>query len=127
MYDYSRPIPTSMMPTTVNVNGGKGSDLDLGGGGGEDLEAGNYGDPDDENTRLVRTRSPEEFPSSSAGDVSSEASSLDCVICYSEIDPRVRSKYMLAPCNHIFCRHCLEQWMEIKMQCPVCRCDLPAI
>ena len=27
------------------------------------------------------------------------------------------------PCNCklVYCRHCLEQWMELKMSCPSCR------
>ena len=51
----------------------------------------------------------------------------DCVICYNEIDVNDRKGYMLAPCDHIFHRHCLEQWMDVKMECPICRCNLPSI
>lgn len=61
--------------------------------------------------------------STDAGD----AQTLDCVICYNEIDINDRQGYMLAPCDHIFHRQCLEQWMEVKMECPICRKDLPAI
>lgn len=52
---------------------------------------------------------------------------LDCVICYNDIDIGDREKYMLAPCDHIFHKECLTQWMEVKMECPVCRTDLPAL
>ena len=45
----------------------------------------------------------------------SETPTLDCVICYNEIDVNDRKGYMLAPCDHIFHRQCLEQWMEIKV------------
>jgi hypothetical protein len=45
----------------------------------------------------------------------SETPTLDCVICYNEIDVADRAGYMLAPCDHIFHRQCLEQWMEIKV------------
>ncbi|EED94445.1 hypothetical protein THAPSDRAFT_261916, partial [Thalassiosira pseudonana CCMP1335] len=54
-----------------------------------------------------------------------DAPTLDCVICYNEIDVNDRAGYMLAPCDHIFHRQCLEQWMEVKMECPICRCNLP--
>jgi hypothetical protein len=52
---------------------------------------------------------------------------FDCVICYNDIDVRDRRGYMLAPCDHIFHRSCLEKWMEIKMECPVCRTSLPPL
>ena len=41
---------------------------------------------------------------------------LDCVICYNEIDVNDRRGYMLAPCDHIFHRRCLEQWMDVKVR-----------
>lgn len=53
--------------------------------------------------------------------------SFDCVICYNEIDTRNRSGYMLAPCDHLFHKDCLVQWMEVKMECPICRNDLPTL
>jgi hypothetical protein len=52
---------------------------------------------------------------------------FDCVICYNEIDIRNRRGYMLAPCDHIFHKECLLQWMDVKMECPVCRTELPAL
>lgn len=53
--------------------------------------------------------------------------SFDCVICYTDIDIRNRGGYMLAPCDHLFHKDCLIQWMEVKMECPICRKDLPAL
>lgn len=53
--------------------------------------------------------------------------SFDCVICYTDIDIRNRNGYMLAPCDHLFHKDCLVQWMEVKMECPICRKDLPAL
>jgi len=50
---------------------------------------------------------------------------IDCVICYNGIDASDRSAYMIAPCNHIFHKDCLAQWMEVKMECPICRNTLP--
>ncbi|KAI9292804.1 hypothetical protein K502DRAFT_64842 [Neoconidiobolus thromboides FSU 785] len=34
---------------------------------------------------------------------------------------------MVAPCFHRFHTPCLEQWMRIKLECPVCRAQLPPI
>jgi hypothetical protein len=52
---------------------------------------------------------------------------LDCVICCNGIDHHNRKGYMLAPCLHIFHKDCLIQWMDVKMECPICRTELPAI
>jgi hypothetical protein len=71
---------------------------------------------------------------SSSGDLGSTATTtataahtLDCSICYDAIDVRKRHDYMLAPCNHLFHRECLVQWMDVKMECPICRTELPAL
>ncbi|ETL29064.1 hypothetical protein L916_17707 [Phytophthora nicotianae] len=50
--------------------------------------------------------------------------SIDCVICMVELDIEARD-YMIAPCDHIFHRECLQGWMEVKMECPTCRHVLP--
>ena len=55
------------------------------------------------------------------------AHTLDCVICYNSIDVQNRRGYMLAPCDHIFHRDCLVQWMDVKMECPICRTELPTL
>lgn len=55
------------------------------------------------------------------------APTLDCSICYDAIDIRKSHDYMLAPCNHLFHRECLVQWMDVKMECPICRTELPAL
>ena len=65
---------------------------------------------------------------------------LDCSICFETItiescSPATSSSsplpssssYMLAPCNHIFHRECLLQWMTVKMECPTCRMKLPPV
>ena len=48
----------------------------------------------------------------------------DCVICYNKV-PESYGAYMIAPCDHLFCKDCLVHWMEIKGECPVCRAELP--
>ncbi|KAK1946783.1 Transmembrane E3 ubiquitin-protein ligase FLY1 [Phytophthora citrophthora] len=50
--------------------------------------------------------------------------SIDCVICMVELDIEARD-YMIAPCDHIFHRECLQGWMQVKMECPTCRHVLP--
>lgn len=51
----------------------------------------------------------------------------ECVICYNNIDTHTGIGYMIAPCDHLFHRECLERWMEIRLACPTCRQDLPAV
>lgn len=48
----------------------------------------------------------------------------DCVICMTELDPE-DARPAITPCNHQFHRACLEQWMDVKMECPTCRATLP--
>jgi len=50
----------------------------------------------------------------------------ECVICMVEIEPEA-ARHVTAPCSHRFHRHCLEQWMDVKMECPTCRAALPPI
>jgi len=50
----------------------------------------------------------------------------DCVICMSEIDAEDAQR-VVTPCSHNFHRACLEQWMDVKMECPTCRKELPPI
>ena len=52
--------------------------------------------------------------------------SLECVICMSSVDVRQRD-YMITPCDHIFHEACLKEWLEQKMECPVCRGQLPNV
>ena len=49
----------------------------------------------------------------------------DCAICRSEVDPRVPEEYMLTPCDHMFHKSCLSEWMLYKLECPICRGQLP--
>ena len=38
-----------------------------------------------------------------------------------------RRAYMVTPCRHIFHTPCLESWMKYRLQCPICRDDLPPL
>jgi len=53
-----------------------------------------------------------------------EAGGKECVICYNIVDYQSQD-YMITPCNHLFHDDCLSQWMDVKMECPVCRAPLP--
>ncbi|PHH74760.1 hypothetical protein CDD80_2858 [Ophiocordyceps camponoti-rufipedis] len=67
---------------------------------------------------------------------------IDCAICHEALEVPVlkagddegsvasvfaRRLYMMTPCRHIFHTHCLEGWMRVRLQCPICREDLPPI
>lgn len=38
-----------------------------------------------------------------------------------------RRTYMVTPCRHIFHEVCLEEWMQYRLQCPICRENLPPL
>lgn len=38
-----------------------------------------------------------------------------------------RRAYMVTPCRHIFHSHCLQGWMRYRLQCPICRENLPPL
>ncbi|KAI2643689.1 hypothetical protein GGS21DRAFT_497741 [Xylaria nigripes] len=70
---------------------------------------------------------------------------IDCAICREvlevpvvkagEDDPTAggvsgvfaRRLYMVTPCRHIFHSECLEGWMRFRLQCPICREELPPL
>lgn len=68
---------------------------------------------------------------------------FDCAICMQDLEVPVigsgstntsgaagllaRRMYMVTPCRHIFHSACLEGWMKYRLQCPICREDLPPL
>jgi hypothetical protein len=54
------------------------------------------------------------------------AGALDCPICMSEVD-MTTGTHLVTPCDHVFHDECLQQWMEVKMECPSCRAQLPPV
>ncbi|KAH8672494.1 hypothetical protein BGZ60DRAFT_404990 [Tricladium varicosporioides] len=71
--------------------------------------------------------------------------SVDCAICMQVLEVPVvaagedassttgmagmlaRRQYMVTPCRHVFHSHCLEGWMRFRLQCPICRENLPPL
>ncbi|KAF4331895.1 TUL1 RING-domain protein [Fusarium beomiforme] len=68
--------------------------------------------------------------------------SIDCAICRENLEVPVltaededtgvagvfaRRLYMVTPCRHIFHSACLEGWMRFRLQCPICREELPPL
>ena len=47
----------------------------------------------------------------------------ECVICYCVVE----GEHMITPCDHVFHKQCLGRWMELKLECPVCRTNLPPL
>jgi hypothetical protein len=67
---------------------------------------------------------------------------IDCAICRETLEVPVvnagdettsvanafaRRMYMVTPCRHIFHTECLEGWMKFRLQCPICREELPPL
>ncbi|KAI1337534.1 hypothetical protein F5Y15DRAFT_390668 [Xylariaceae sp. FL0016] len=70
---------------------------------------------------------------------------IDCAICREDLEVPVvkagdddptaggvagvfaRRAYMVTPCRHIFHSACLEGWMRFRLQCPICREELPPL
>jgi hypothetical protein len=56
-----------------------------------------------------------------------------CLICMTPLNVKVKhsepvvnnAKTMHTPCNHRFHQDCLLHWMQIKMDCPICRAKMP--
>jgi hypothetical protein len=62
-----------------------------------------------------------------ASEEEGEDATTECVICMSIVDvvnPRAR---MVTPCGHFFHEQCLTRWLDVKCECPTCRCPLPPV
>jgi hypothetical protein len=134
-FDYNRPIPSSLLPPgcqdltpSESLHNERGStpearallpqDKSPSGGGTRNRIKGSRVNRGETGMTSETVTAPCRDPSLPV---------FDCVICYNEIDIRNRRGYMLAPCDHIFHKECLLQWMDVKMECPVCRTELPAL
>jgi len=48
----------------------------------------------------------------------------ECVICMAPLDLEDASR-VVTPCNHSFHKVCLNEWIDVKMECPTCRFSIP--
>eukprot|EP00923_Selenidium_pygospionis_P018999 GHVN01033147.1.p1 GENE.GHVN01033147.1~~GHVN01033147.1.p1 ORF type:complete len:660 (-),score=94.42 GHVN01033147.1:1070-3049(-) len=55
---------------------------------------------------------------------SESGGAVDCVICMTDVGVSDRGR-VVTPCDHMFHGECLQQWMDVKMECPACRGALP--
>lgn len=62
-----------------------------------------------------------EVPVVEAGEAGESAAALSGALMLA------RRSYMVTPCRHIFHSNCLEGWMKYRLQCPICREDLPPL
>lgn len=64
---------------------------------------------------------------SADGDVAVEMleRAQDCVICMQPFDVSGADSTAVTPCDHVFHASCLQQWMDVKLECPTCRQQLP--
>jgi hypothetical protein len=119
-FDYSRPIPPTLLPRLANnPTNAATSEIELMPLLNGDTSPARNGVARNRrgggNRTRLGSRTEDSGGTSMSEDRPSETPTLDCVICYNEIDVNDRKGYMLAPCDHIFHRQCLEQWMEIKV------------
>lgn len=79
-----------------------------------ELEIDPYITPDEIDTEIIHQTSGD---SNDSNNLNSLASPL--------VSGKKLKKCMKTPCNHYFHNKCLEQWMNLKMECPSCRATLP--
>lgn len=100
----------------------------------------------DSSPRIERMKSGGEFKSKiNRVDQNDRVQVIDCAICCEDLEVKIikagendagassvagilaRRQYMVTPCRHIFHSHCLENWMRFRLQCPICREELPPL
>ncbi|OTB06156.1 hypothetical protein M426DRAFT_319230 [Hypoxylon sp. CI-4A] len=96
-------------------------------------------------TTLERVRTGEEGRDKDKERKRTNTHVIDCAICREDLEVPVvkagdddptaggvagvfaRRAYMVTPCRHIFHSACLEGWMKFRLQCPICREELPPL
>ena len=96
---------------------------------------------------FTQATADENSPDGADGSKTASQRVFDCAICMQNIDVPVASSggtdgeastslaaglfsrraYMVTPCRHIFHSPCLEGWMRYRLQCPICRENLPPL
>jgi len=54
-----------------------------------------------------------------------QTESLTCAICYEDYQDE-NSLIRVPSCTHVYHKECIENWVRIKIQCPMCRSDFRA-
>jgi len=44
----------------------------------------------------------------------------NCVVCQSNFVDN-ESNIKILPCDHFFCQECIDKWLKINKECPICR------
>jgi Ring finger domain len=133
-YDYYRPVPAHVLRGSHSPSSSSSSSSSFGGNSSNS----------NSNSELVPLVDVE------------TGGMIECVICYNVVDTstgtymvRVRvmrrqtsqvsssnananSSFLLpdlqiTPCDHLFHKACLEQWLSMKMECCICRAVLPPL
>ena len=47
---------------------------------------------------------------------------LTCAVCLDDCE--VGEEIRTLPCMHIFHSHCIEEWLAVRLDCPMCKFDL---
>lgn len=55
---------------------------------------------------------------------SGEDPKRECCICMESVSIHSRER-MVTPCNHFFHATCLERWLEVRLECALCRSPVP--
>jgi len=130
VYDYHRPIPTrggTEADPSVEFVQLEGLE-DTTAATAEATESSEASREDSSDRRFLDTTHSQPLTSVTASSLEAgRARGLvyDCVICMEEVECGLSSDYMVTPCSHVFHPPCLQRWMEVKMECPTCRAELP--
>lgn len=151
-YDYHRPAPAAILPGGSQcdapiIKGGTAHGGSSSGDGGDNSGSGGGGGgafPPQQalvshsgsgaGSMAVRHVSCSSCLAASGAGISQLAShcdeetgsgSIECVICMNPVEVARQPARMLTPCNHFFHVKCLQRWMDVRMECPICRRLLP--
>ncbi|KAG0344307.1 E3 ubiquitin-protein ligase rnf38 [Podila humilis] len=50
---------------------------------------------------------------------------MSCVICLCEYEPEELLRQM--PCQHLFHKECVDEWLKLKRTCPLCKFDITKV
>jgi hypothetical protein len=119
-YDYGRPVPSHLLRRGQDASSPPSPPAPAATGGGWSRLS-----TDDPSSSTSSINAPPAAADDAAPDVES-GGLCECVICYNavEVEP---GRYMITPCDHLFHKACLSQWLAVKMECPVCRSALPEL